>query len=217
MLTDRIAPRDISLREALREHTHLQHERLHDHSLFLSLFDQTLNLGEYRDLIKRLHGFYRPLDRAIGITMTRLKEDTAGYFYANRSGLLTQDMQDLGWGTEAIRESPQCNDLFDIVSPASLGGVVYVIEGAMLGGARIDRAAQKVLGREEPTGRRFWSWCRTAGGTRWLMTNKYLAHLEAEGADIRDLKQGAFDTFRLMAEWLAPLDLPQSRTGARPL
>jgi len=38
------------------------------------------------------------------------------------------------------------------------------------------------------------------------MTNAYLEGLEVEGAAVSDLRQGAHDTFRLLADWLAPLD-----------
>jgi len=38
------------------------------------------------------------------------------------------------------------------------------------------------------------------------MTNRYLEVLQADGADIEELKRGALDTFRLLADWLAPLD-----------
>ncbi len=204
-----------SLRDELREHTHQQHERLHEHSCFLALFRQSLGIGEYRELIRRLHGFYQPLDLAIGRVMSSGEADTASYTYANRSGLLAQDMLDLGWSAETIEESPQCSEASGIVSPASLGGVIYVIEGATLGGARIDRAARTLLAREGPAGRRFWSWCRAEGGRRWPMTNRYLESLEAEGAAVSDVKKGAFDTFRLLAEWLAPLDQPHAFADMR--
>ena len=207
--------RNVSLRDQLRGHTHQQHERLHEHGCFLALFNQSLSLGDYRDLIVRLYGFYQPLDRAIGRAILCGAACTAGYDYAERAGYLAQDLTDLGLSAEAIEESPRCSEAFDIVSPASLGGILYVIEGATLGGARIDRAACRLLAREDPAGRRFWSWCRAVGGNRWPMINRYLEDLEAEGAAVRDLRAGARDTFRLLADWLAPLDRPQSLADAR--
>ncbi len=200
------SPRNVSLRDQLRAHTHQQHERLHEHACFQALFNQTLGIVDYRGLILRLYGFYQPLDRAIGRAISCGAACTAGYDYAERAGYLAQDLADLGWSAEAIEESPRCSEAFDIVSPASLGGILYVIEGATLGGARIDRAARRLLEREDEAGRRFWSWCRAVGGHRWPMTNAYLEGLEVEGAAVGDLRQGAHDTFRLLADWLAPLD-----------
>ncbi|MEQ8900789.1 MAG: biliverdin-producing heme oxygenase [Roseovarius sp.] len=206
VFTAKGSPRNISLRDQLRAATHQQHERLHEHPCFLALFNESLCIGDYRDLILRLYGFYQPLDRAIGRAISCGAACTAGYDYAERAGYLAQDLADLGWSAEAIEESPRCNEAFDIVSPASLGGILYVIEGATLGGARIDRAARRLLAREDQAGRRFWSWCRTVGGHRWPMTNRYLEDLEADGAAVSDLREGARDTFRLLADWLAPLD-----------
>lgn len=216
MITAQASPRNVSLRDELRAHTHQQHARLHEHSCFRALFNQSLSIGDYRDLMGRLHGFYLPLDRAIGREISGGAPCTSGYDYAERSALLAQDMRDLGWSAKAIENNPRCTEAFDIVSPASLGGILYVIEGATLGGARIDRAARRLLAREDTAGRRFWSWCRSVGGTRWPMTNRYLEHLETEGAALEEIRDGARDTFRLLAEWLAPLDRPHSVADARP-
>nr|WP_297772955.1 biliverdin-producing heme oxygenase [uncultured Roseovarius sp.] len=208
-------PRNVTLREELREYTHCQHERLHEHSCFMALFSQSLSLGEYRELTRRLYGFYQPLDRAIRRVLLSDEAGRTGYTYASRSGLLAQDMLDLGLSAETIEESPQCDEAYGIVSAATLGGVLYVIEGATLGGARIDRAVCRLLASDDPAGRRFWSWCRAEGGRRWPMTNRYLESLEGEGAAVNDLKTGAFDTFRLLAEWLAPLDRSHAAAVSR--
>jgi heme oxygenase (biliverdin-IX-beta and delta-forming) len=215
VVTAQGSPRYASLRDELRRHTHQQHERLHEHSSFLSMFNQSLSIGDYRALIRRLHGFYRPLDGAIAHVIANGGVGTNAFKYANRSGLLAQDMLDLGWSAEAIEENPQCTGTSDIVSKETLGGVLYVIEGATLGGARIDRAAHKLLGVDDPAGRRFWTWCRAEGGHRWPMTMRFLQDLEEQGADVRDLKKGASDTFRLLADWLAPLDRAYSAGETR--
>jgi heme oxygenase (biliverdin-IX-beta and delta-forming) len=200
------SPRYASLRDELRAHTHQQHERLHEHSSFVALFHESLDIAEYRALMGRLHGFYRPLDHAIARAIATGKTAAPEFACAERSRLLAQDMRDLGWSAEQVAANPQCDGASDIVSQATLGGVLYVIEGAMLGGARIDRAARRLLGSDDADGRRFWFWCRSEGGRRWPVTTKYLEDLEAQGVDFGHLKKGAEDTFRLLADWLAPLD-----------
>ena len=215
MLTAQVSHRYAALRDELRAHTHDQHERLHAHSGFVALFGETLSLGDYRALIRRLYGFYLPLDRAIGRVLAGGAVRCDDYTYARRAGLLAQDLRDLGGDEAMIDASPECRAVAGLVTPASLGGVIYVIEGAMLGGARIDRAAHRLLARDDPAGRRFWAWCRAEGGQRWPMTTRYLDRIEAEGADIRALKAGAHDTFRLLADWLAPLDRSPPATEAR--
>lgn len=215
MLTAQVFPRYASLRDELRAHTRAPHERLHAHSSFAALFAETLGVEEYRALIRRLYGFYLPLDRAIERALADGAVCGDGFGYARRSGLLALDLRDLGEGAAMIAASPECRAVAGVVTPATLGGVIYVIEGAMLGGARIDRAAHRLLARDDPAGRRFWAWCRAEGGQRWPMTTRYLDRLEAEGADIPALKAGALGTFRALAEWLAPLDRGPQPTIAR--
>ncbi|MDU9006674.1 biliverdin-producing heme oxygenase [Sedimentitalea todarodis] len=205
-MTETIALQDVSLRDVLRNQTSDAHNRLHQHSSFEALFKESLGLEEYRQLIRRFHGFYAPLDLAIDRVMAGRTDDRAGYCYARRSDLLEQDLRDLDFSHRSIRENPHCESVFDLVSPASLGGVLYVIEGATLGGTGIDRAARKLLGSEQPDGRRFWAWCRSENKRRWSMTNRYLEHLHSDRRTMDALASGACDTFRLLADWLAPLD-----------
>ena len=195
-----------SIRDTLRVQTRVAHDRLHRHSSFVSLFDATLSLDDYRQLIQRKFGFYAALDDAIERVILQQHDPAAGYTYARRSDFLAQDLMDLGASDLAVRESPQCVQAYDLVTPASLGGVLYVIEGATLGGAGIDRAVHKLLGKDEPDGRRYWAWCRSENKTRWSMTLGYLEHLAAKGASVEDLASGARGTFQLLADWLAPLD-----------
>jgi len=217
VLTAQVFHRYAALRDELRAHTHDQHERLHAHSGFMALFGETLSIDGYYALTRRLYGFYLPLDRAIERALAGGAIHCDDYSYARRSGLLAQDLRDLGGDAAMIDESPECRAVAGLVTPASLGGVIYVIEGAMLGGARIDRAAQRLLARDDPAGRRFWAWCRAEGGQRWPMTTRYLDRIEAERADIRAVKAGALGTFRALADWLAPLDrLPPARTTRLP-
>jgi len=94
-------PRHAALRDALRAHTRQQHERLHEHSCFLALFDQSLGIEEYRHLIQRLYGFYQPLDRAIGHAMPRDLARSTGYTYVSRARLLARVRHSGGAGSTA--------------------------------------------------------------------------------------------------------------------
>jgi heme oxygenase len=190
----------------LREHTCVVHERLHRHSSFADLLSGALSHSEYRQLIRRLHGFYVTVDRAIDHAFTHRDDDQTIYRYAGRSEFLKQDLIDLGFDAEEIDEAPVCASASRIITPRSLGGVLYVIEGAMLGGTIIDRTMQKAFQPDQQGGRLYWSWCRLEGRTRWSATRQYLDHIVDRGASVDDLKQGASDIFHAMSEWLAPLD-----------
>ena len=196
------------MREALRVQTRGVHEQLHHHTHFVALFDQAISLPQYRALLGLFHGFYAPLEDAIGRVMAQAPDAHGGFVYTPRAALLAQDLGDLGFDDADVRAAPQCTALYDVITPASLGGVLYVIEGSTLGANQIDRAAQKLLGADTVAGRRFWAWSRAHNKQRWAMTNAYLAHLDARDVLPDTVVAGAHDTFQALADWLAPLNTP---------
>lgn len=201
--SDRGRPHSGALRAALRAQTNDVHQQLHKHGAFVALFDGEIALPDYAALMQRFHGYYDALDHAIASAMD---ETLGGFAYANRGDLLALDLADLGFDTAEIAENPRCETLFDIVTPASLAGVLYVIEGATLGAAQIDRAAQTLLSAEHTKGRGFWAWSRAEGKNRWSMMRQLLSHLDAKHAAHAPQIQGANATFQALADWLSPLD-----------
>ena len=151
-------------------------------------------------------GFYAPLDRQIARVLAECPALGAAYSYARRSEILARDLRDLGFSAEEIDRNDRCEQAAQLVSAASLGGVLYVIEGAMLGGATIDRAVQPLLSAEGAGGRGYWAWCRSENGHRWRMALEFLERLCADGTSLDDLCLGAESTFLALSEWLAPLE-----------
>ncbi len=202
-----VAERSDAIRDRLRRQTHDAHEKLHDHSSFRALFKETLERDQYRDLMQLFHGFYVPLDQAIQRAITELsgKKDPV-FTYAQRATYLNQDLVDLGVDLKTIANGARCTRLFDVVTPKTLGGVLYVIEGSTLGAAPIDRAAQKLLSPERTNGRRFWAWCRSQNKQRWAMTTSFLAEHDTSAASLDALGTGAQQTFETLADWLDPLN-----------
>ncbi|MEP4199430.1 MAG: biliverdin-producing heme oxygenase [Aliishimia sp.] len=198
-----------SIRGELRICTRSVHEQLHEHSIFVDLFNGAVAAQQYSALMQSFHGFYVPMERAIDRALSQISPGGVSFSYANRSRLLVQDLQDLGLSAQAIDHNPVCEHISKVVTPQSLAGVLYVIEGSTLGAAQIDRAAQKLLHPDKPDGRRFWAWSRANNTTRWAMLNAYLAQLEASGQPIDAVLQGAMVTFQALADWLAPLDQPK--------
>jgi heme oxygenase len=206
MKTKKIALTENEIRQVLRDQTSDLHARLHEHTIFRALLAGRLSFNAYRELLRRLHGFYVPLDDAIDRLHCPNPEIATNYRHYSRSTLLARDLLDLGASDQAIRDMPLCNSVYDFVSMESLGGIIYVIEGAMLGGAHIDRAAQKLLGHDNLKGRHYWAWCRTHGKRRWPQALRLLGQLHANGVDTSKLSAGAVATFRAFAEWIEPLN-----------
>lgn len=193
------------VRDALRAKTRVIHEQLHHHESFLSLLSGSLDIADYERLINRLHGFYLPLDRAILSHLKGAEASESGFVYATRSNWLEQDINALGSERSCLKAQPLCVDVAQLVTDRTIGGVLYVIEGALLGGARIDRAAKELLPDENADGRMYWAWCRAQAKHRWPMTVEHLGHLYNQGISIEDLAQGAMQTFHMFADWISPL------------
>lgn len=211
MPKDHAARRISPVRDLLRAETRADHERLHRHASFAALFDGTLSLAEYRQLTLRLYGFYLPLDMAIDGALAGF---SGGYRHAYRSGFLADDLRDLDFTEAEIAAAPECAGTASLVTPAALAGVLYVIDGATLGGATIDRVAARLLSDDSADGRRYWSWCRSVAPQRWRMMLGFLDRALDGGTTVDEMRTGAVGTFRLLADWLGPLERAQPRIEA---
>ncbi|MEP1611589.1 MAG: biliverdin-producing heme oxygenase [Roseobacter sp.] len=205
----KIAVRSHSIRDELRVCTRAAHEKLHEHSLFVELFDGSVSLERYSALMQSFHGFYTPMERGVDRALSEITPGGISFSYTKRANLLTQDLRDLGYNARHIDQNPTCETIYDVVTPQSLAGVLYVIEGSILGAAKIDRAAHRLLKSDTPDGRRFWAWSRANNTSRWAMINAYLAQRETSDHNLDAIIQGANDTFQALADWLAPLDQPK--------
>lgn len=197
-----------TLRHILRTETDEAHQRLHRQSSFAALADGSIDLPDYIRLLQRLHDFYDPLDLAIRDALTHC--DQSFFSYQPRAALLAGDLSHFG----QVEERPVWRRAHSVVSPRTVGGVLYVVEGAVLGGSQLDRMAQKLLGDQSADGRGYWAWCRSEGKHRWALMLRYLDGLSARGQAVDDLVDGARATFAELGEWLAPLDRPATAAYA---
>lgn len=195
-----------TLRDNLRRQTADIHEGLHRHGSFVALFEGRLSRHGYLELLRRFFSFYLPLDQAIARVLAGGANETGDFRYVARSPILAQDLLDLGDSPLAIRDQRLCQQTQDLVSSRSIGGVLYVVEGSVLGSKVINKAAARLLGAEETSGRRHWSWCTSVQHERWGMMIRYLELLEASGISHDEMIAGARDTFQLLADWLMPID-----------
>lgn len=199
-------PTETGLRETLRWTTQDVHDRLHENPSFLALMDGTLSLADYAALMQRLYGFYAAVDVAIRKALPA--SAWCGFDYAPRAPLLSDDVASLHPDLAlAPARDIRCTAVAGIVRPDTVLGVLYVVEGAMLGGARLDRAAARILPTSSPRGRMFWAWCRSEGKQRWP---RFLALMQAHPLSPSDqtrLAQNAQATFLALEGWLEPLNV----------
>lgn len=146
------------------------------------------------------YGFYRPLENALldsAVTpidldlLSRLKAPT-----------LRNNLHALGLSAEAIERLPICQALPAISCRATCLGVLYVLEGATLGGQILRREMAARLGLNADNGAAFLDIYGADTGRRWrdfiaCQGSRYLDSAEREAVVMA--AQATFDCFE---RWL---------------
>lgn len=133
----------LSLR--LRHATHDQHAQIEANPRFARLMAPDLTRDEYRVLLARLFGHHAPAEAALGAAAQLLPAALGLPRRLRRTGLLAADLVALGMAAPRIAGLPRCQD-HAIRSAAEAWGLLYVLEGATLGGQVIARHLALTLG-----------------------------------------------------------------------
>ncbi|WP_017905508.1 biliverdin-producing heme oxygenase [Pseudomonas asplenii] len=166
----------------------------------LPFFSDTLDLPVFRRLMQAYYGFYRPLEHALhdsGVLPAdfdlapRLKAQT-----------LYHDLHTLGLSDEAIDDLPSCQALPVIDSGAACLGVLYVLEGATLGGQILRREIARRLGLEADSGAAFLNVYGESTGRRWRDFIEYLGSHSMDADEREAAVIAAQSTFNRFEHWL---------------
>jgi heme oxygenase (biliverdin-IX-beta and delta-forming) len=158
------------------------------------------DLHAYRGLLARTLGYYRPVEQMLAA----FDWHTVGIDFAARrkAPMLVADLQALGVSAARLRELAWCAA---IPSPASLAGalgVMYVLEGATLGGQVIVRMLSEKHGLSPTTGAAFHHGYGPANGARWRQFKEAAeGHLTATALHDEAVRC-ARATFRTFESWL---------------
>ncbi len=192
-----------AVRFVLRRETRAAHEALDGHPALAALMNGTMDIEGYRRLMLLFHGFYASHDRMIERACQVYSLSRFGFVYARRTEILASDLAALGVRPLSILTDTNSAMLPPIGSAATLGGILYVLEGSMLGGAVLCRAAENLLGMDGGLGIGYWQWCRAAGGKRWAMTCDLLENLATDSGTEEEMLKGAGTAFATFAAWVA--------------
>lgn len=174
----------------LRTATTRQHQVLEKRIPFF-----TADLLLYTRLIEAYYGFYRPLENLLlPVAMTIPGLD---WLIRCKTPSLEADLYALGLDAVAIDAIPLCQFPFQPRSIADVLGVLYVLEGATLGGQSLRNGLYSRLGVDEHTGGRFFA---VYGTSTLLMWRGFLACLyevcdPAEREQSVVAAQATFDAF----------------------
>ena len=166
----------------------------------LPFFSDTLDAQAFQRLMQAYYGFYRPLETAL---------QASGYIpedFDLRSRLKTmtlrRDLQAMGLSEQTLEGLPVCRDLPVIDCAAACLGVLYVLEGATLGGQILRReiAARLDLGAEN--GAAFLDVYGAATGRRWRDFIEYLGSRPMDADERKAVVAAAQTTFSCFERWL---------------
>lgn len=201
---------------ALRHRTSAAHERLHVLEPFAQLLAGTIRPDAYAGLMAGMLDFYAAFDTMAAKAAARFGRHIAPYAYEPRVPHIAADLLALG-GRDPLGDAgdPPGRAGGRLATPASaaaLGGMLYVVDGATLGGSVLSRPAARLYPSGGTDG--YWNWCRARGGAQWRTTLALLPRLAPDGAAMDAMTRSAVETFAVFEACLTPTALP-ARTGAR--
>ncbi|MCJ2370944.1 biliverdin-producing heme oxygenase [Pseudomonas sp. RGM 3321] len=182
---------------ALRAETSQLHVKLEKRMPF---FSSALDHALYLRLLKAYYGFYAPLEAVLHdsalMPAELIPQDRV------KTAVLVEDLRALGLSDDDIRQLPRCEQLPTVDSPGSCLGVMYVLEGATLGGQVLRREINRRLGLDEQSGAGFLDVYGADTGPRW---KAFLNHLDAVPREVVFTDAAAFaaqSTFACFEQWL---------------
>jgi heme oxygenase len=182
--------------QRLREATRQAHTRIEG---TLPLLDPKLTLARYRAVIEAFLGFYVDLEprllRAAGAHAADIELGRRG-----KVPLLNLDLAALGLTSVEVAALQRCDDLPPAVTPSQALGVLYVLEGATLGGQVIGRNLGATLNLGATNGAAFFA---GYGNDTRAMWKSFSEHLDRSAAlDTEAVIASAVDAFEKLRTWL---------------
>ena len=163
----------------------------------LPFFCDTLDLERYKRLLSAYYGFYHELE-------DRLQHSplmTPGFDLHARlkTPALHRDLQALGVNTQSLA---LCDTLPVLSSPTSVLGVLYVLEGATLGGNVLRKQMSERLGLDAHNGCAFLYVYGEATGRQWKAFMDFLGSVPLDAQARGEAVQAACSTFSCFEQWL---------------
>lgn len=183
--------------DALRSATRDLHARIEKR---LPFFSAQLDAALYTRLLQAYYGFYQPLEDALAAS-AQVPVELAPHERV-KIPTLVRDLYVLGVTDTDIARLPQCHDLPVIDSPGACLGVMYVLEGATLGGQLLRREVHARLGLDEHSGAAFLDVYGAATGPRWKAFLNYLSGASRDPRFVQAAADAAHSTFARFEQWL---------------
>ena len=185
---------------ALKQGTRVYHDTL---ECKMAPLLSTLSIRTYTDLLKKLFGFYKPLEERIAALPDRhnLPVDLDR---RQKAPLLMRDLLWLKVTQPQLSQLTSCERLPEVKSITEALGCLYVLEGATLGGQVIGRHLKKNLALDEDRGCAFFCSYGDEVGLMWQSFQETLRSYCSKYGSTEEaqLVKSACETFASLDYWL---------------
>lgn len=192
---------DNPLIERVHQATRLAHRRLEPQ---VDIYRPNFDIHDYRRILEDFWGFYQPLERKLAV----LTDHIFPSLYSReryKAPYLEQDLLSLGMAEADIAALPLCGRLPALPTLPQAFGVLYVIDGAVLGRRIATTHLADILGISSSQGGSFFSSLSSSYNVPINSSWQEFIAMTAtmENPDHQDLViQSAVDTFECLETWL---------------
>jgi heme oxygenase len=180
--------------QMLRAATAVQHKAL---EVRLPLTHPDLDRATYQGIIQAYYGFHAPLQWQI----ERFHAPEVAPPERHKVPALVKDLHALGLSDAEINALPLCAELPPLTCEADLLGIMYVMEGATLGGQVLRRIIAERLSIDAGSGGEFLDVYGRDTGRLWKAFLKRLAEFDHPDDNLQVVRS-ACTTFASFARWL---------------
>jgi len=176
----------------LRQSTSILHQEVEQYAYSEAIQKRDLNLEQYKDLVRKNYFLHRSLEKQLTAHWAFRPHVSSQQFFIARSSWLKQDLEVLQLQEELI---DLLADKVNMKIPSVGLGVMYVLEGSMLGGNIIYKHLQQIPEIRQSDAFHFYRKSAKGIGARWRRFQGILAAEEGERAQ-RAIVEAACETFR---------------------
>ncbi len=178
------------IRATLKTQTQPYHDRL---EAVLNLLQRPLTQTDYRVLLERFYGFYRPMEIALAQVLTN--SSPLDFTRRRKTPLLERDLIILGSSTIDVLALPLCPFIPELPHLTHALGCLYVLEGATLGGQVISRRLHEQFGFTAESGCAFFQSYGKDVGPMWQAFCTALTTHDTTEARRENMIAAAYETF----------------------
>ncbi len=182
--------------QQLRQATRVAHARV---EAALPVLDPSLTRDRYARVVEALHGYYAAVEPLLEVALG-CGDDPKPQPSRAKLPLLAADLRALGRTPSQIGRLPRCTVVPDVGTASHALGILYVFEGATLGGQIIAKHLRERLAIEPASGGAFFYGYGTA--TRSMWTRFAVQVDRSASVQAAAAVAAAIATFETLTQWL---------------